>query len=146
MKMFILSLVFTIGLFHFNYFYWPMTQPRYVHLPLLSSVVGNASNNTLIVHGVETLLHSTIQNRCQLKSQFSEDTCNPNYVYSPVTEMRTSLHNYFHIIDKCIWYKKRNGIERMSWNPGRATNKFQSQGKDNSKFYSYSFNVLLLLL
>ncbi|XGW33442.1 hypothetical protein V3C99_017676 [Haemonchus contortus] len=37
--------------------------------------------------------HSTEQNRCQVRSAFKPDTCNPSYVYSPTTEIRIGPHN-----------------------------------------------------
>ncbi|EYB99669.1 hypothetical protein Y032_0121g994 [Ancylostoma ceylanicum] len=37
--------------------------------------------------------HTTHQNRCQLRSAFKADTCNPTYVYSPATEVRIGPHN-----------------------------------------------------
>ncbi|VDO20631.1 unnamed protein product [Haemonchus placei] len=36
--------------------------------------------------------HSTEQNRCQVRSAFKPDTCNPSYVYSPTTEIRIGPH------------------------------------------------------
>ncbi|PIO63687.1 EGF-like domain protein, partial [Teladorsagia circumcincta] len=37
--------------------------------------------------------HSTEQKRCQVRSAFKTETCNPTYVYSPVTEIRIGPHN-----------------------------------------------------
>ncbi|KAL6722625.1 hypothetical protein Aduo_017734 [Ancylostoma duodenale] len=37
--------------------------------------------------------HTTHQNRCQLRSAFKAETCNPTYVYSPATEVRIGPHN-----------------------------------------------------
>ncbi|KAK6033320.1 EGF-like domain protein [Ostertagia ostertagi] len=37
--------------------------------------------------------HSTEQKRCQVRSAFKTETCNPSYVYSPVTEIRIGPHN-----------------------------------------------------
>ncbi|KJH42192.1 EGF-like domain protein [Dictyocaulus viviparus] len=37
--------------------------------------------------------HTTQPERCQVKSAFKPDTCNPTYVYSPATEIRVGPHN-----------------------------------------------------
>ncbi|WKY16196.1 hypothetical protein Q1695_001129 [Nippostrongylus brasiliensis] len=37
--------------------------------------------------------HTTEQNRCQVRSAFKAETCNPSYVYSPATEIRIGPHN-----------------------------------------------------
>ncbi|ETN69054.1 EGF-like domain protein [Necator americanus] len=37
--------------------------------------------------------HTTHQNRCQVRSAFKAETCNPTYVYSPATEVRIGPHN-----------------------------------------------------
>ncbi|KHJ99912.1 hypothetical protein OESDEN_00097 [Oesophagostomum dentatum] len=37
--------------------------------------------------------HTTLMNRCQVRSAFKAETCNPTYVYSPATEVRIGPHN-----------------------------------------------------
>ncbi|KAE9414228.1 hypothetical protein Angca_007712, partial [Angiostrongylus cantonensis] len=37
--------------------------------------------------------HTTEQKRCQIRSAFTPETCNPSYLYSPTTEIRIGPHN-----------------------------------------------------
>lgn len=51
--------------------------------------------------------HATEQNRCQLRSAFKPETCNPSYVYSPATEIRIGPHVSSSICSKTFSLSER---------------------------------------